>query len=70
VLDTQGWNTEFGLMNHPAGGSSSPTPANLGASLKIDYTLDKQTQNWCQQVLLRVGTPGEYLERLLQFDRR
>jgi hypothetical protein len=37
----------------------------FGRFPEIDYTLDKQTQNWCQQVLLRVGTPGEYLERML-----
>ncbi len=37
----------------------------FGRFPELEYTLDKRTQKWCPEVLLRIGTPGEYLERLL-----
>ena len=37
----------------------------FGRFPEIEFTLDKKTQEWSRQVLLRVGTPGEYLQRLL-----
>lgn len=38
-------------------------PGEFGRFPELHYTLDKQTQAWLTEVLLRVATPGEYLRR-------
>lgn len=39
-------------------------PGECGRHPEVEINLDKQTQQWKKEVLLRLATPKEYLERL------